>query len=171
MSRGRKPIVLDKNEFQQLITKLETEQKFANRTQLWEAVELTSWAKSQQPRPLTGQVAMLKARELEISIQTPVGQRGRSKGSGPIPGGGRKKRVMDLESVALVKNSFSKEAQVKLAKTFERLANGSMKAAIKANCLDCVGELPGEVAKCEIKKCPMWNFRPYKRPSVVRELL
>jgi hypothetical protein len=78
--RGRKPIVIDKAEFQNVITLLENSNQFANRTLLWQAVEASEWAKSRLPRPLTAQVAMMKADEFGLEIKTEKGKRGRSKG-------------------------------------------------------------------------------------------
>lgn len=170
MARGRKPIVINKAEFQQVVSQLESEQKFENRTQLWAAVELTSWAKAQQPRPLTGQVAMLKAKELDITIQTPVGKRGREKGCGPIPGGGRKRKEIPEKSMEKILGGMPKKDKEKYSKTIERYKNGSLKAAVKLKCLDCSNWQPGEVAQCQVEDCFLYSHRPYKRPSVVKEL-
>ena len=33
------------------------------------------------------------------------------------------------------------------------------KDAIRAKCLDCVGNVPSEVRKCTATECPLWAFR------------
>jgi len=172
MARGRKPIVINAHELQEQINQLEAERTFANRSELWAAIELTPWALAQQPRPLKGQVAMLKAKEYNLNIKTAVGKRGREKGCGPIPGGGRKKRKMNEESLLLLKTGIPKENREKLEKVMAKVEGGSMKAAIKLKCLDCCNWVPSEISACEIKGCSLWNFRPYKKSAtVVKELL
>lgn len=157
--RGRKPITLDKQEFQEVVTNLENENVFPNRTQLWEALEATEWAKGRSPRPLTAQVAMMKAEELGIEIKTVKGKRGRSKGQGPTSTG-RKKKVFSTEEL---RKGIPAEERAGLEKTINKAGGGSLKARIKLMCLDCCNWEKGEVAHCEIKSCPLWDVRPYKR--------
>lgn len=38
--------------------------------------------------------------------------------------------------------------------------------AIKAQCLDCVGEDKAAVRECNVSTCPLWRFRPYQRKVV-----
>lgn len=170
MARGRKAVQVDTNELQEQIKQLEIANKFENRTQLWTALEVTSWAKNQIPVPLRGQMAMLKAKEFNLIISTPVGRRGQLKGYKPT-GGGRKKRVLSTVSVQAVTSTVPNDQRKKLEKTLSKLATGSMRAAVKLKCLDCTNWCPGEVALCEMQDCSLWNFRPYKRTSIVKELL
>jgi len=37
--------------------------------------------------------------------------------------------------------------------------------AIRAKCLDCSGDQPSEVRKCEISECPLFPFRLGKNPN------
>ena len=37
--------------------------------------------------------------------------------------------------------------------------------AIRAKCIDCCAGQIYEVAKCNIKKCPLWEYRRGKRPK------
>lgn len=157
MGRGRKPIVVDKNVFQNLVSDLEQRFGFLNRSALWQAVSDTGWAKSIRLSP---QVAMLKAKALAIEVKTPLGQRGRAKGSGAVPNAGKRKHKqrMSLEVVSELKTIY----QESLHKSVDRAAAGSMKAAIKLKCVDCCGGSKKEVALCEIRNCPLWGFRPYQ---------
>ena len=170
MARGRKPIVVNREELQMAIRALESMNTFTNRSQLWDAVEKSQWALG-QPKPLSGQMAMLKAKEFNLEIKTPIGKRGREKGCGPIPGGGRRKRRFNEESIVALKNGIPAEERVKREKTINKAATGSLKAAVKLKCLDCTNWTPGEIATCQIQECSLWNYRPYKRSSVVKELL
>lgn len=166
VKRGRKPITLDKQEFQGVVSALEAMNNFSNRTQLWQAVEDSQWAKTREPRPLTAQVAMMKAEELGLEIKTVKGKRGRSKGQGPVASAGRRKKVFSLE---VLTQGVPVEERAGLAKTLAKAASGSLKARVKLNCLNCVNYQKGEVASCEIKTCPMWDVRPYKRVAKVPE--
>lgn len=173
--RGRKPIVIDQRELQAIVDTIEASGPCANRTELWKLVEETEWARNLS-RPLTAQVAMLKAKELGITMKTPLGLRGRVKGSGPINvgKGGRKKKVFSPESRAALINGIPGDSldnqRAKLQKTIDKACSGSMKAAVKLKCLDCCGWEKMEVAQCQAKECSLYNFRPYKRPSVVTSL-
>lgn len=43
------------------------------------------------------------------------------------------------------------------------LGKCSPRQAIKAQCLDCVGEDRQAVADCGDRCCPLWQFRPYQK--------
>ena len=163
IKRGRKPIQVTSVQLQEAIRELERSQpdgKFPNRSALWTALENSEWAKSREPRPLTGQVAMILAKHSGLEIQTPLGKRGREKGCGPVgnPGARRKKRMPEDARIALTVVT-PKTLQGTLAKAI----NGSLKAAVKLHCLECSGGSKKEVALCGIKRCSLWAFRPYKR--------
>lgn len=162
--RGRKPIQLDKAEFQSVITLLENTNQFANRTLLWQAVEASEWAKSRLPRPLTAQVAMMKADEFGLEIKTTKGKRGRSKGEGPIAGGGRKKKFFDVSQIV---ETIPPDMREGLSKTIQKAQSGSLKARIKLKCLECSVWQKGEVANCQVTDCALFDVRPYKRVGMI----
>lgn len=156
MTRGRKPIPVVKEVFQDIVTLLETTKGFATRSALWSAVADTEWAKN---IGLSPQVAMLKAKTFGLTIKTPVGQRGRMKGSGPVPNAGkRRSKTMALPVVEALKKEFPT-----MHGKIDRAAAGSMKAAIGMKCLDCSNGGKKEVALCPIDTCPLWHLRPYQR--------
>ncbi len=163
--RGRKAIEVSAADLQKAIAELEASQpdgQFPNRSSLWASLEDSEWAKTRSPRPLTAQVGMLLAKKFNTTINTPVGQRGRQKGSGPVPGGGRKKKAWPLHIVDAVKNS----TPTKFHKIVDRAAKGSLKAAIKLKCLDCTCFQQKEVRLCELTSCSLWTVRPYKDKNV-----
>ena len=41
--------------------------------------------------------------------------------------------------------------------------NRSRTTAMNAKCLDCTCFDRKEITECEIKHCPLWNFRPYQK--------
>lgn len=155
---ARKAIEVNETELQKAINEVERSQpngKFANRSLLWKAIEDSQWAKTRNPRPLTGQVAMIIAKKGNLKIATPVGLRGRQKGAGPVVRGERKKRTIPLEVL-------TKAVPKEFHKVVAKVAAGSMKAAIKLKCLDCTCFQPTEIRECAIKECSLWAFRPYK---------
>jgi hypothetical protein len=160
MSRGRKKIDVNSTQLQDQIRELERAQpdgKFPNRSALWSALEATEWAKSRNPRPLTGQVARVLAQHSGLTIATPVGQRGRQAGAPPIQGE-RKRRVISLDIVTDIKKRVPKEFH----KVVDKAVGGSLKAVIKGVCLDCTNYQPAEVRNCELRGCIVWPFRPFK---------
>jgi hypothetical protein len=165
LKRGRKAIVIHKNELQNIIKSVEAEHKPATRSKLWELVAQTEYAKTREPRPLTAQVAMIKANELGIEITTPKGERGRKAGQG-LPEkarealrGPRKRKTVAPEVVAKQKKMFA----ASLHPAVDKAASGSLRAAVKLMCVDCSGGCKKEVALCQIKTCPLWAFRPYQK--------
>lgn len=160
---GRKPIQIDPKELQATIDTLEASNEFSSLAKLWEAVEQTEWAKTREPRPLTNQVAAILARKFALSIKTKAGKKG---GIITVPHERkpRTKRILSDDIKANLKKQFPEHE-----KTVDRLASGSMKAAVKLKCLDCCCGSKKEIALCGTKDCPLWNFRPYKRDDSTKE--
>lgn len=154
MSRGRKPIELDKEKFQLVVADIEATQKPSNRSQLWKLVEASDWARSQQPRPLTSQVAYLKAKEMGLTIATPVGKKGVfERANGP-----KRSRV----SLNLV-SSVGVGVPDNFKKLVAKMEKGSLKAAVKLKCLDCSDWQMKEVRNCKVTGCPLFPVRPYQK--------
>lgn len=74
---AKTPIILDKNEFQKVVSDLEKDGPFGNMSALWQAVEDTQWAKTRKPRPLMAATAGVKAIEMGLTLKTQPGKRGR----------------------------------------------------------------------------------------------
>lgn len=149
---AKKAIVLDTVTFQHVISTLEKENNFSSRSALWKAVEETTWAKTCVPRPLTSQVAMLKAQEFKLTINTPLGRRGAVKGEVR-----HNKRKVSLSLIDDVK------VPDKYNSLLERLKKGSLKAAIKLKCLECSCWVSKEVGLCKVNACPLFPVRPFQK--------
>jgi hypothetical protein len=153
--RGRKPIPVVKETFQDIVSLLETTNTFGNRSALWSAVADTEWAKG---IGLSAQVAMLKAKTLGLVIKTPLGQKGRQKGCGPVKNvGKRSRKTMALPVIESLKKEYPS-----MHTKIDRAAAGSLKAAIGMKCLDCSNGGKKEVSLCPIETCPLWHVRPYQ---------
>jgi hypothetical protein len=167
-ARGRKAIVVSREELQTIINQVETNGPLASRTALYDAIAGTEWAKTREPRPLTPQVAMLfvTKRFTGLSVLTPVGKRGRSKGCPAVPNAGkRKRRKMPKE----VKEGLLRIFPESLHSAVNRAAEGNMRAAVKLKCVDCSGGSKKEVALCTLRECALWMFRPYKNVAQVEK--
>jgi hypothetical protein len=162
-ARGRKPIVVDKMKLQDVLVNIEWDGPLQSRNALWQAVAESDYAKSIKLSP---QVAMLKAKAFgdSLMILTPLGKKGRSKGEAPPKANtdkAKRSRRISLEIVELLKKKFPQS----MHRTVDRAAKGSLKAGVALNCMDCSGMQKGEVARCTIKNCTWWSFRPYKRKA------
>ena len=120
----------------------------------------------------------LKTKELGVQMLTPVGKRGRARGSTvsstpkeakPITG--KVSKRIDLNSEE-VKGSFAKMEESFLAlfpketSTVAKIKAGNIRMAIKANCLICSSDKQS-VADCSLRKCPMWNWRPFQNKRTI----
>jgi hypothetical protein len=163
MAKGKKPIQIDKVELQDLINSLEKDKVFGNRSELWEAVEESEFAKKCQPRPLTSQVAMLLCKKFSIEPITPKGKRGRSVGEGMPIGirGKRKSKKLSSEDLQNLLNSIPKNKQENYSGLLKKAGEGSMKSLVKLKCLDCSCWEKNEVKHCQVKTCALYPVRPY----------
>lgn len=55
--------------------------------------------------------------------------------------------------------TFKEELRSRYPKTHASAANGSRKAAIRLQCLECVGGLSQQVRDCTSKDCFLYPFR------------
>lgn len=58
--------------------------------------------------------------------------------------------------------SFREQLKDKYPKTFAARDRGSPRAAVKLQCLECVGGIRADVASCTDRGCPLYVVRPYK---------
>ncbi len=158
MARGRTKLVIDGRDLQAVVDELESKNTFSTRAELWAAIEASEWAKSLEPRPLTAQVAMMRAKELNVTIKTAKGKKGREKGEA-VPRGERKRKRIPLEMVQPLKDIFPESVHQRI----DSAAQGSLKAAVALKCLDCCGYQKKEVALCCTTMCTLWAFRPWQR--------
>ena len=114
--------------------------------------------------PLTPAIVCLRIKECGIKIKTQPGKRGRPKGVRSIqPDGTPVKRVKRSEKFAndpLIARpllEIQKELHEK-PKWYEKIAGGSMKAAVVAKCFLCSGWSVTEMKLCNILSCPLYPF-------------
>jgi hypothetical protein len=162
-------LVVDKNEFQQVVYDLESKATFANPSYLWKAVEATAWAKAQLPRPLTASVAYVRAKELGIITKTKGGKRGvgtlspEHKAAMQAGRGQRKPRAEKMQGFTTTFKGLKEQTPTRWLPVVEKAEAGSLRAAISLKCLDCTCFQPKEIADCRCVECSLFPHRPYKK--------
>jgi hypothetical protein len=159
---------IDRDEFQRIVTDLESKQTFPNPTALWQAVEKTDWAKAQSPRPLTASVANTRAKELGIQCRTKPSKRGigelteEQRAAMQAARKNRKPRAEKMRAFASTFEQLRKTVPERFLPLVDRAEKGSLRASIKLNCLECSAYQPGEIKLCVITSCAMFPHRPYQ---------
>ena len=158
---ARTTIPVNRQKLVEIIAKLEGENQYTNRSTLFAAI-------SQQygDSRITPAIIYLRVREWGLTLQTPVGKRGRKLGEHKGIAIGK---VARAEKFA--RNEGIKNALVELVKTTpqrfqpvgQRVDNGSKKAALQLKCFDCCDYQTTEVCHCPVVNCSLWAFRPYQK--------
>jgi hypothetical protein len=122
---------------------------------------------------ITPSIVLLRVKEWNLAVSTPVGKRGRQPGStiprkldehgNPIPRAQRKGRRASKTNMGAMRAGEFRGEQYQGLLT--RIENGSLTARIKANCLACAGFVTAEVANCGCTGCPLWDVRPFQSPK------
>lgn len=164
MTRGRKPLNLDRAELVKIIEELESKNVYENRRSLFEDV-------GKHPllveRNIKQNTAQTKASMWKIPLKTKSG-----KGAGLAhtnnfgPTDNRQTRRDKFAnsptlSSAIVK--LSKYTPVRFRPLVSKLREGSMVAALRLKCLDCMNYQTSEITRCPITDCSLWAFRPYQK--------
>lgn len=131
---------------QRAVDTAEASGPFAARSHLYVAV--ADLLRGEYPK-ITPSVVLLRINEFGTVMKTTKGRLHN------VGGGPKTARKMDIKALSRV-------VPPRWAKSVQRLAKGSLKAAIKLKCLDCCCWDVKEIKGCEIKDCSLWNFRPYK---------
>lgn len=158
---GRASIVIDKAELEKEISLAESANTFENQSRLLEYICNTPWAdglkdslgRPKKPLPTT---IYQRIKEFGIVVKTPAGKRGGS--TGPKVRG---KRFKGDKSILV------KYVPVEFKPLAEKVAGGSLKAAVKLKCLDCCCWQMAEVRKCSMVNCPLYGF--LKRDGKISE--
>jgi hypothetical protein len=172
MARGKTKLEIDKVQFQKVVTELERVNKFPNPSALWKAVEQTTWAKAQKPRPLTASVAYARAKELGIVVKTEAGRRTVSPEQVAAMREGRTSRRPRSEKMKVYADSFQsmrRSMPKRFALLIDRAEAGSLRAAINLNCLSCSNYQTKEIKFCNITGCPLFPHRPYQGNTTEEE--
>ncbi len=151
---GRAAILIDKTELEKEISQAESTKTFRNHTELFKHICETPWGTSRKDtlgrvRVLSPATIYQRVKEFGITVQTKQGERGAHL-AGAVKTGTRKFKGDKAELLKDVPAEYKTLA--------ERVARGSLKAAVKLKCLDCCCYQMAEVRQCTCTSCPLWGF-------------
>ena len=125
---------------------------------------------------VTHSVVTLRIKEWNLTVKTPVGKRGRAAGialtdeqKAAMKNGRQGGRAAKFAKNEDIQNSFESMYQrfdSAYKPLIDRAKNGSLKAAVKLQCLDCSNFQSNEIKNCACNHCPLYPFRPYQTSNV-----
>lgn len=165
-------IVVNRDLLSLSLKEAEASQKFPNLNALWSRVaDLYNTKKSNTEKAITLSVVYLRVKEWNLPFITKAGKRGRASMTPQqiqAMQSARKSRKPRKEKLKAFKKTFSM-IRTKTPKRFlpmvDAIENGSLRAAIKLNCLECVGYEVKEVKLCTSNDCCFFPHRPYQNAS------
>lgn len=160
---GRRAVKVDKQKLQSAVALVESSGPKKNRSELFDAV-VKEYNNSNPPEPLKAPVARSRILEWGFVLKTPKGKRGRQPGSGPVSRNrvSRGEKFKNSKTAQEAFRALRKTTEEKFLPIVDKIEAGSMKEAVRLKCIDCSGGSVSEVRKCQVKDCPLYNFRPYK---------
>ena len=155
--------VVDKTRLVNVIAQAEANGPFTTRNELYEkSAELYGDGK------VSPSVVYLRIKEWGINVKTPIGKRGRKDMGGNhgirVPRADKFKSSVEKKSALAALRTdvaYFKDSK-KYLPVVARVAEGSMKAAVKLKCLDCCAYDKEEVKHCVCTSCPLFLFRPFQ---------
>lgn len=174
MARTKKNV--DKAKLEAAIEQSETNQTFTRLGDLWTAATTIYNESVDDSEQITESVVMLRVKEFGIQIQTEPGRRGRvvmsdeHKAAMQAARGNRVARSTRFKdnphyqaAIAAVDTQLTANGcKTRMAGTFNGFAKGSVKAAIRLNCFNCMGESIADVKGCTSMTCAFWPHRPWQ---------
>lgn len=173
---GRSPLMVSKDKLQETIDSLESLCEFPNIGALCEAVSSSEWGKAIKNeafkvKGIAPQMVYKKIGELGITIKTKAGKRGRAVGS-KVNKRSRADKLASIPQMRRFQERITNEVRdTGYEKTAEKVVAGSIKAACKLMCAQCVGYTDAFKA-CETTNCALYpiNLLMYpKRKRLVQE--
>ena len=163
MARTKLPI--DKIKLQTIINELENIENFTNRQQLAEAVEKTEWAENHEPKPVTSSVVILRIKEFDLTVKTPIGKRGKQKVvlDEKTVSSRSKKKILKTKDKKLRLKQLCKGLPKRYYSLANKIVGGCIESSVELNCLKCCNYDVQEIIYCSITEC-VWNsVRPYQK--------
>lgn len=166
---------VDKGKLQLAIDKAEENGPLAGRTVLWQAVA-PIYNSFGLPVQVTASMVYLRFMEMGLTCKTPLGRKGgtmseehKAKLREARKGmtiTGRRSRAEKMAELPLASEHFEKLRSI-TPSTYQGLLKkveaGSLTAAIKMLCVQCMGFERTHVKDCGGLSCPMYLHRPYQK--------
>lgn len=160
-------IPIDTVRLQKEIELAEANNKFSNQSELFQYIANTEWAKKTYKKPLSPAVLYLRYKQDALIVKTPKGKRGRAAGTTVN---------RTLRKDKLVQNpNFDKNIEIlkrdnpTAIKSIDKLAGGSLKHAVRVQCLNCSGGCKKLASQCNVISCALYLFNPFKKQQTGEE--
>lgn len=154
---------VDRDQFIKVINELEAQNTYDNMSALQEAVANSVYGSSIR---ITPQNVYNYIRKWDIKVKTPKAARG-NKNLVPrnIVRLSRSEKMKNnpkaIEWLAKVSDRLRKIHPTRYEGLIKKIANGSLKARIAANCITCCNGYHEEIKYCQCDDCPMFLDKPY----------
>ena len=154
------------------IAEVEKNGPLGNRNELYLAVvKLYNRDKPLALKEISHSVVGLRVTTWNLEVKTPFGKKGRQAGVALTDEQKQKMQEGRANSVRVPRSEKLKAFSAEFAElrrvtpeagqaTIDRIEAGSMKAAVRANCMACSGDRIQEVKLCTVMSCPLYAFRP-----------
>jgi len=154
-------IPIDINRLQKEIDLAESTNKFTTQSDLFTFIAQSDWAKKTYKKPLSASVLYLRYKQNALLCKTPKGKRGRGSNT-------EIKRTPRIDKLKINPNFAKNIENLKRdlpgkENLIDRIANGSMSAAVKANCLACCGGDKKLAQNCNVINCALYLFNPFMK--------
>lgn len=152
---SRTKIKINRTELESILIDVESKQQFANRQEL--AREIVKHL-SVDASP---SVVLLRIKEFKLQPKTPIGSRGRKKGT-KLTAQHKKAMQAGRKNTKYNVEHLRKRFPERYSNLLDSVERGSKVATIKAMCLDCSDFQSKEVKHCTVKNCVLYHIRPYQ---------
>ena len=157
-----KAAAIDKVKLQAIITQCEQNGPLANRKNLF--TEVAKKYAEQCGLVASHSTLAVFAQKCGMTMVTPKGKRGMSAGTN-LHRGPRHSRAEKFagnpDTVLSIKGIVATTPE-RFLPVADRVAKGSMKAAVQLKCLDCCCFVTSEIRNCTAIECSLWPYRPYQ---------
>lgn len=160
-------IPIDTARLQQEINLAESSNTFKNQSELFQYIANTNWAKTTYKKPLTAAVLYLRYKQDALIVKTPKGKRGRATGT-TINRTPRKDKFEKNPNFQKNIDALKRDNPTAI-KSIEKLAGGSLKHAVRVQCLNCSGGCKKLAQNCNVIGCALYLFNPFKKQQTGEE--
>ena len=172
MARTKKNV--DRSKLEAAIKQAETEQTFNKLGDLWVATAAIYNKSVPENEQITSSVVYLRVGEFKIEFETQAARKGRTamtdeqKAAMAAARQNRVPRQTRIKgnrhyqaSIDAIANQMADNGNARrMASTMRSHAKGSLKAAVRLFCFNCVGGEVREIKTCTSMTCPLWIHRP-----------
>jgi hypothetical protein len=164
---GRSTIIFEQDKLVSAINAVESRQTFPSRDAMFKAA-IESYKiefGGLNADRLTNILVYQRVKQWNVPLKTTAGKKGRVAGTKMEI---KQRKSISSSSVGIkalltqINTDAPPEMRGRLNDLVAKMQNGSLKAAIKLNCLNCANYQREEVKHCECYECPLFSIRPYK---------